>query len=582
MFYDFTVTIPDVTGKITKKKCGICVHILYEYERVYNKEKKYNIPKRAVIGKDAGDGKMYPNENFFKYFPSSDVVIPEVRPVAYRSSCLRAGCFVVIRKIVEEYKLEPILERRIGEKWGLLLDLASYWIVEEDNASQYYPDYAYNHLLFSNGMRIFSDSTVSRFLCSVTDDHVIRFLDDWNRNRSKKDRIYISYDSTNKNIQAGDVSFAEFGKAKEDESKPIFNLSVAYDRTNRVPLFYEEYPGSINDMSQFTCMVDKAIEYGYRNIGFILDRGYFCKDNITYMDDNGFAFIMMVKGCQTLVSSLVMKHRHSFEDVRDCAIPAYDVYGTTTQEYLYEEDERKRWFHIYYSSYKAYAERDKLEKYIKRLSRWYASHEGQVVSLPKENKYFTFNFSKNGEFVAAHEKKDVISHELSLCGYFCIVTSEKMDATEAIMLYKSRDISEKLFTADKSFLGARSMRAHLDESVSTKLFIEFIALIIRNRIYSLLRRQMTELGRKSNHLTVPAAIRELEKIELVRRNEGIYRLDHALTRTQKEILSSFGISEADFLKEVNELAGTLKDVKNDVTIDKGGEGDGENRIYQGN
>ena len=578
MFYDFTVLVPETNRKITKQKGGRSVYINYEYSRVYNKEKKYNIPKRAVIGKDAGDGRMYPNENFFKYFPSSNVVIPEVRPAAYRSSCLRTGCFVVIRKIVEEYSLEPILERRIGDKWGLLLDLASYWIVEEENASQYYPDYAYNHLLFTKDMRIFSDSTVLRFLCSVTDDQIIRFLDDWNGSRSKKDRIYISYDSTNKNIQAGDVSFAEFRKAKGDDSKPIFNLSIAYDKTNRVPLFYEEYPDSINDMSQSTCMVDKAIEYGYRNIGFILDRGYFCKDNISYMDDKGFAFIMMVKGCQALVSSLVLKHRHTFEDDRDCAIPAYDVYGTTVQEYLYEGDDRKRWFHVYYSSYKAYAERDKLEKYIKRLSKWYASHEGQIVALPKENRYFTFSFSRNGKFVAAHEKKDVISHELSLCGYFCIVTSEKMDAAEAIMLYKSRDVSEKLFTADKSFLGAGSMRAHLDESVSTKIFIEFIALIIRNRIYNLLSRQMAELGRKSNHLTVPAAIRELEKIELVRRNEGIYRLDHALTKTQKEILSSFGISEADFLKEVNELVGILKNVKDDVTFAEGGEPDGENCI----
>ena len=31
---------------------------------------------------------------------------------------------------------------------GFLLDLACYSIIEENNAGQYYPDYAYEHALF--------------------------------------------------------------------------------------------------------------------------------------------------------------------------------------------------------------------------------------------------------------------------------------------------------------------------------------------------------------------------------------------------------------------------------------------------
>ena len=64
--------------------------------------------------------------------------------------------------------------------------------------------------------------------------------------------IYISYDSTNKNCQAGDVDIVEFGKAKDEKRFPIFNLALVFDKTNRIPLLYEEYPGSINDVSQLT------------------------------------------------------------------------------------------------------------------------------------------------------------------------------------------------------------------------------------------------------------------------------------------------------------------------------------------
>ncbi len=48
---------------------------------------------------------------------------------------------------------------------------------------------------------------------------------------------------------------------------------------------------------------------------------------------------------------------------------------------------------------------------------------------------------------------DVINEEIRLCGYFVIITSEKMTAAQALELYKSRDASEKLFRGDKSYLG---------------------------------------------------------------------------------------------------------------------------------
>ena len=41
-------------------------------------------------------------------------------------------------------------------------------------------------------------------------------------------------------------------------------------------------------------MVDKVTEYGYKKVGFILDRGYFSKDNIRYMEEGGYAFVIMV------------------------------------------------------------------------------------------------------------------------------------------------------------------------------------------------------------------------------------------------------------------------------------------------
>lgn len=82
------------------------------------------------------------------------------------------------------------------------------------------------------------------------------------------------------------------------------------------------------------------------------------------------------------------------------------------------------------------------------------------------------------------ERYEVIDEEIALCGYFVIITSEKIDALD---LYKSRDASEKLFREDKTFLGNRTMRCQSNEALYAKIFIEFVALIIRNRIHLLLK-----------------------------------------------------------------------------------------------
>ena len=119
-----------------------------------------------------------------------------------------------------------------------------------------------------------------------------------------------------------------------------------------------------------------------------------------------------------------------------------------------------------------------------------------------------------------------------------------MDAKDAINLYKSRDVSEKLFRGDKSYLGNKSFCVHANESVHAKIFIEFVALIIRNRFYICLKEQMQKSGKK-NYMTVPAAIRELEKIELIRQSDRGYRMDYAVTAVQKEILKAFNMTAAN-------------------------------------
>ena len=561
MYLDFLVKIPFVQGKITRRKKKDVVYIEFEYDRIYDPVRQYTFPKRVTIGKlsETDPELMQPNQNFLKYFP--DAELPETKNRTSRSSCLRVGAYFVLRKIIEEYNLVEFLGGYFEQcDLGLFLDLAVYSIIAENNAAQYYPDYTYNHPLFTNGMKQYSDSTVSDFLNSVTDDQSIGFLNSWNETRNHREKIYISYDSTNKNCQAGDIEMVEFGHPKVDVGQPVFNYAVAYDTHNQEPLFYEKYPGSLNDISQLQFMLDKAFGYGYKKIGFILDRGYFSCENIQYMDRCGYSFVIMVKGMSALVNELVLEHKGTFESKRVNNIYEYGVYGKTVKHRLYAGDKKERYFHLYHSISKESAERAGIENRLNQMTLYLKKYQNKVKEFgPGFEEYFTLHYDeKTQAFVLPEERCSVVERELDLAGYFCIITSEKMSAKEAIELYKSRDTSEKLFRGDKSYLGNKSIRVYSEESERAKIFVEFVAMILRCKMYIKLKEEMKKLEKKPNYMTVPAALKELEKIEMVRQLDNVYRLDHAVTANQKTILNAFGLDANHIKYYASELSKELK------------------------
>ena len=216
---------------------------------------------------------------------------------------------------------------------------------------------------------------------------------------------------------------------------------------------------------------------------------------------------------------------------------------------------------MYHSISKESAERIEIENRINQMTQYLKKYQNKVKEFgPGFEKYFNLHYDEKSQaFILPEERCSVVERELDLAGYFCIVTSEKMSAKEAIELYKSRDVSEKLFRGDKSYLGNKSIRVYSEESARAKIFVEFVAMIVRCKMYIKLKEEMKKLDKKLNYMTVPAAIKELEKIEMVRQLDNIYRLDHAVTANQKVILKAFGLDANSIKYFASELSKELKE-----------------------
>ena len=98
---------------------------------------------------------------------------------------------------------------------------------------------------------------------------------------------------------------------------------------------------------------------------------------------------------------------------------------------------------------------------------------------------------------------------------------------------------EKVFRIDKSYLGNDVLRIHDTQRLESKVFISFIAMILRNEIY----RSMKGLYKKNRkEYTVLNVLRELDKLRITKLSDEKYHIRYNLTNKQKAIL-----------KEINEI-----------------------------
>ena len=530
------VDLPDRTVRVASKS-GTYVYLTQKVE--YSSKLKRSIPTRIVIGKLNDDGKLIPNKNYFSIYGEK----VELLERSNRSDFISFGLNMIIDTIARKSQLYDLLDSIFEDNTNKILDIASYMILKETSAMQYFEDYGYNHHLFN--LDNFTDNTIGRLFDLLKVKDIDLFISSWVKMHSNKD-IYVSYDSTNMNSTSGSLELAEYGHAKDNDNLPQVNLSLGYDQSNNTPLFYELYPGSIIDNSECKKMVDRAKYYGLNNIGFILDRGYFSINNIKYFENNGYDYILMTKGNSRFIKEAVDTCVASLKNGVNHYIEEYELYGKTIETKLFDKDS-KQYVHVYYDGLQA--EREKINIYNrlnaidKLLDEKIKAKLQRKEDLKPYDDLYKVNFDVFGYFTSYKRKDNKIKELLNKAGVFVIVTSKEMSAEKALSIYRDRDAIEKVFRMEKSYLGCDVFRVSSNEKLESKVFISFIALILRNEIYQSIK-PLYKKNRKE--YTVPKVLQQLERLGITKLSDNKYHQRYLLTKRQKDILNVFNINEKEY------------------------------------
>ena len=543
------VDLPDRTVTV-RTKSGTYVYLTQSVE--YSSKLKCSRPKRIAIGKLNEEGMLIPNQNYFDlYGKPVELDVP-----GERADSISCGPFVVVDSIARKTQLMDVLESVFPEQWEKILDLATYMMMTENNVMQYFEDYGYRHALFNESN--FTDSTIGRLFDNMSIKDMDLFIRAWVKMHADKD-IYISYDSTNMNCVAGNLELAEYGHAKDNPDLPQVNMSLGYNQTGNKPLFYSLYPGSIIDNTECEKMVERAKYYECENMGFILDRGYFSIKNIRYFERNGYDYILMTKGNAGFVQEAVEECQAILRNGYTNYIEEHELYGMTLEKDLFGTG-KTEYVHVYYDGIQAEKEKIIINGRYKKMDE-IMEEKVQRKTQRKEDvkayeEYYKVRFDDNGYLLAYQRKEKKIKEMVNKVGYFVIITSKKMDAAEALSIYRDRDTVEKTFRMEKSYLGFDVFRVHDTEKLESKVFISFVALILRNEIYQALK-PMYKKNRKDN--TVPKVIREYERLGITKLSDNKYHVRYSLTSRQKKILGAVGVTEKDYMDKVNKIVQALNE-----------------------
>jgi transposase len=530
-------SVPMPNKRITLKK-GVngTIYVYYTLRAYRNKNGKPTSDEIAIGKKDLSSGMLIPNKNYYKVFPTA--IPPSSQPQVTVTNSPHIitdyGNTFVLMRTAKEIGLTQILEKCFPSKWQNIL-AAAFYMICEGNVMMYLEDWFYaTNVPFSCAM---DDRRCSEIFASIFHEERMSFFEEWVKKRQEQE--YIAYDVTSISTYSSGIDIAEWGYNRDEESLPQVNLGMYFGMTSQLPVYYTMYSGSITDKSYLIFMLENTSRLGINKVRFVMDRGFITEDNVIYMADKGYPFIVPFPLDRVEAATIIETHVQSIRKAAN-RICEFDIYGTSLDYKLYGKDMK---IHIFFDPEKQNLDEKELYARIERLSKELEKMNKTKRVTKKYTDFFTVKEDKPGiNFEMDNEKIDA---RLNKAGYFVFLTTDlSCSSEELIRIYRGRDVIEKNFEQLKNGLEFQRLRTHINPTTEGKVFVGFLALILRSFLLNKIKTNA-----ESKKMTFDKVLMELKKIKTVTMTD-MQKILIPLTKTQKTILSVLDIPHVDLINSV--------------------------------
>ncbi len=271
---------------------------------------------------------------------------------------------------------------------------------------------------------------------------VVEFLN-WGIPRGE----HILVDMTDLPSKSKNKAFSNVGYNRKSNYKGQINLLYIFGNQSLRPIFYRLVSGNIRELSAFALTMKES---NVSNCIIIVDKGFYSKTNLDFLEGNGFRYICPLKRNSTLikpeqVEQLLLKEKAN-----------YFMYENKVIWYVKKRNNKnKRTVYIFLNEE---AKVEEQKDYLTRVS----------------NKPASYNLEK------FHKKKKRF-------GTLALLTNQSRKSGEQIYkIYKTRNQIEMMYDGLKTVLEADRTYMQNEETLQGWMFTNHIALLVHHKLYRLL------------------------------------------------------------------------------------------------
>jgi hypothetical protein len=498
---------------------------LYSVEGYWDAEKKQGRNRQTCLGRiDDETGEVIPSgrkDRAAKRAASAPEVTARSRII---------GPYLLLDKISNDTGLAATLKRCFPGRHEHILSLAFFLVQKGAALSRCEPWSLANAHPFGGGI---PSQRVSDLLAAMEEGEFQSFFKKWMGKTT--DNSYFFYDITSVSSYSEQNEYVKWGHNRDGEKLPQINLGMLYGQTSGLPGYYRRLPGSISDVSTLGNTIASLGFAGHNKLSFVMDRGFYSEANIDALFGARMGFVIALPH-RAWVDAIYERYREEvFSPWRRAETGENETLYMMTV--LHKWKGRRCYVHIYYNNFAAAADADAFDL---KLTRWRAELMSGNASPGNEKyyeKYFTVrDLPKRGRKV--EENSEAVSAARNkYSGFFSIMTAKKMDAAAALQVYRRKEFVENCFDDLKNTLDMKRLRVHSSKAMDSRLFIQFVALILLSRMRSIARQSesLKNMGARD-------IMEALESVVEVKYSGRYGRIVTEVDPLQRNIMEVFGVT----------------------------------------
>jgi transposase len=387
---------------------------------------------------------------------------------------------------------------------------------------------------FSNYNRLLTSQSTSKIFAALTARQLNDFFVGWVKTAMGTGTV--CYDVTSISSYAQQMSSVERGYNRDGENLAQFNLGMFCDENSKTPLYYNRYNGSLTDKTNLSYGLANAKAVGIKRVKMVVDGGFWSGDCLASLHDLCDAFIVgmppHLKESQNILASHgddIANYANELNVPHTYCVTVDTVIESISGKALLYFD---AWNHVHLCN--------ELSEYINRLKAELAALKRYPKSkLKRYELYFTLTKHESDSGFDYSVDVDKVENIRKRKGYFLIFTTD-MESTpeDTLYHYRAKDACEKLFDQIKCDMDGNRVRTHNEQTTDGKVFVTFIACIIRSYLLNKLNQYLTD-----NSTSLKKAFSQLSNITIISNSKG-FRFTKALTKKHKQILKPFSANTA--------------------------------------